>query len=83
MSPPDGQDVASGVLTSLVPNGQTPPLALLDNEGRVAAYVTPAADANLTPFLGRHIRVQGTAEEVDASGPMHLMAAHAADAQVR
>ncbi len=73
-----GQDVAAGVLTPLAANGRTPPLALLDREGRITAYVTPAADANLTPYLGRHVQVQGQRAAQNDAGPVHLVSARAA-----
>jgi hypothetical protein len=37
-----------------------PPFALLDGQGRVACYVQPQADLDLTDHLGRRVKLSGT-----------------------
>ncbi len=52
---------AVGMLKPVVSRrNQSPHYALVDDDGKVVSFVTPAPDVNLKPYIGRRIGVNGT-----------------------
>lgn len=52
---------ATGMLKPVVSKREkAPQYALVDDQGKVVSFVTPAPDLNLQPYIGRRIGVHGT-----------------------
>ncbi len=75
-SPSDRFD-GSGQLTRVVsPKIGAPRYALLDEQGQVRCYVSPAPGVNLRHYLGQRVGVVGTRGYIPEQQAVHVMARH-------
>jgi uncharacterized protein YraI len=72
---PDGRFDGAGRLTEVrAPKIGAPRYALVDEDGKVRSYVTPAPGISLRPYLGRQVTVTGTRGYMPEQRAQHLTA---------
>jgi hypothetical protein len=69
------QFAATGQLAPLSPEFDTPPFALLDDAGRIQAYVTPADGLNLAKYAGAVVGIAGHSGMDEKLQTPHVIAA--------
>ena len=73
----DSRFDATGYLTRVSkPKPGAPQYALVDQNGKVQSYVTPAPGVNLQSYLGRQVGVTGTRGYMPEQRATHVMARH-------
>jgi hypothetical protein len=71
---------ASGTLAAVAPRDGAPPFALLNGQGQVSAYITPARGVDLAPHLGKSIYVYGRKGTIAALNAPYVTALRVAPA---
>jgi hypothetical protein len=74
---PDRRFDGTGTLTEVLsPKAGAPRYALVDQQGEVRSYVSPAPGVNLRSYVGRPVGITGTRGYMPEQRAQHLMARH-------